>query len=343
LTAYELTSASGPGTIERQIIPELVKPYARTAFHALRGAWPRLRLRVPRRAPTSNCPPIYIIGCGRSGTTLLGELFGTHPMLTYVHEPYHLWAAVEPMTDFMQLYAQGRHHCLLAEGMVTPEAQRRFRRLFSVKLGSTLVEKSPINTMRIGYLNAISPQATFVHIVRDGIEVARSIEHMAMDTRRMAFRPPRNAWWGVGDVKWSALVRDGRAAGYYPDEVGELATDAQFGAYEWLVSILEVHAWRARLGPRLVELRYQDLTDQPSKALKSLTESLSLTCPVDWVEQAAARVRSARSWQENEPLRLPDHMRLDFNDRQVAFNFEGRASELELVPLANESWSNFVA
>ena len=95
-------------------------------------------------------------------------------MLTYVHEPYHLWAAVEPMTDFMQLYAQGRHHCLLGEGMVTPEARRRFRRLFSAELGSTLVEKSPINTMRIGYLNAISPQATFVHIVRDGIEVARS-------------------------------------------------------------------------------------------------------------------------------------------------------------------------
>ena len=149
----------------------------------------------------------------------------------------------------------------------------------------------------------------------------------------MAFRPPRNAWWGVGDVKWPALIRDGRAAGYYPDEVGELTTDAQLGAYEWLVSILEVDAWRARLGPRLVELRYQDLTDRPSKTLKSLTESLSLTCPEEWVEQAAARVRAANSWQESGPLRLPPRMRLDFNDRQIAFNFEGRASELELVLL----------
>ena len=244
---YEKPPHLAPGTIERQVVPELVKPYARTAFHALRGAWARLRVRMPRRVPEPS-PPIFLIGCGRSGTTLLGELFAAHPELSYVHEPYHLWAAVEPMTDFLQLYAHGRHHCLLAEEMVTPESRRRFNCLFSAKLGSTLVEKSPINAMRIGYLNAVSPEATFVHIVRDGVEVARSIERMALTTRRMAFRPPRNAWWGVGEVKWRALIRDGQAAGYYPDEVGELTTDVQLGAYEWLVSILEVDAWRGQVG-----------------------------------------------------------------------------------------------
>ena len=97
-----------------------------------------------------------------------------------------------------------------------------------------------------------------MHIVRDGIDIASSIEPMAMITKKMAFRSPLNAWWGVDDTKWSALIRDGRASGYYPDEVCELATDAQLGAYEWLVSIREVDAWRGRLGPRIVELRYQD-------------------------------------------------------------------------------------
>jgi len=118
-----------------------------------------------------------------------------------------------------------------------------------------------------------------MHILRDGIDVASSIERTAMITKRMAFRPPLNAWWCVDDVKWSALIRDGRASGYYPEEVCELVTDAQLGAYEWLVSIREVDAWRGQLGPRLVELHYQDLTDQPHKTLRTLTDSLSLTCP----------------------------------------------------------------
>jgi hypothetical protein len=331
---YQSPSHSAHDTMERPITPELVRPFARTAHHALLGVQARLRASVPRTVPEHNRPPIFLIGCGRSGTTLLGQLFATHPVVSYLHEPYHFWAAVEPMTDFLQLYSHGEHHCILTDELLTARAQRRFGRLFSVKSGLTLLEKSPINAMRIGYLNAISPDAIFVHIMRDGIDVVHSIELVALTTKRMAFRSPLNAWWGVGDVKWSALIRDGRASGYYPDEVCELATDAQLGAYEWLVSIREVDAWRGRLGPRLVELRYQDLTDQPRKTLRSLTDSLSLTCPEEWIEQAAAQVRPPKSWEGDKPLMLPRHMCTDFNDWQAAFDFKGRVSEL--APMSDD-------
>jgi hypothetical protein len=320
---------SAPDTMERPIATEFARPFARTAFHALRGVRARLGACVQWPATVDNRPPIFLIGCGRSGTTLLGQLFSTHPMVRYLHEPYHFWAAVEPKTDFLQLYSRGEHHCILTEEFLTPIAQRRFRCLFSTKSGVTLLEKSPINAMRIGYLNAISPGATFVHIVRDGTEVARSIERIAMLTQKMAFRSPRNAWWGVGDAKWSALIRDGQESGYYPDEVCELATDSQLGAYEWLVSICEVDAWRGRLGPRLVELRYQDLTYQPRKTLQSLTDSLSLTCPEEWIEQAITQVEPPKSSQGDKPLMLPQHMCADFNDWQAAFDFKGRS---ELAP-----------
>ena len=329
---YQRAFRSAPDTLERPVTPELVRPYARTALHALRGVQARLGARVQRPMPEDSRPPIFLIGCGRSGTTLLGQLFSTHPTVRYLHEPYHFWAAVEPKTDFLQLYSRGEHHCILTEELLTPRAQRRFRCLFATKSGVTLLEKSPINAMRIGYLNAISPRATFVHIVRDGIDVARSIERIAMLTQRMAFRSPRNAWWGVGDVKWSALIRDGRASGYYADEVGALTTDAQLGAYEWLVSIREVDAWRGRLGPRLVELRYQDLTDQPRKTLQSLTDSLSLTCPEGWLEQAAAQVQPSKSWAGDKPLMLPRQICADFNTWQAAFDFKGR-SELAPMPV----------
>jgi hypothetical protein len=160
--------------------------------------------------------------------------------------------------------------------------------------------------------------------VRDGVDVARSIERFAAVTRKMVFRPAINDWWGVGDAKWTALALDGRAAGYYPEEVGQLTTHAQRGAYEWLLSMREVDAWRTSLGPRYVELRYPDLTDDPRGSLRFIMDSFGMPSPEWWLQSAEARVRPARSHQ-GSALILPDGMRADFNGFQARFGFEGRA------------------
>jgi CelD/BcsL family acetyltransferase involved in cellulose biosynthesis len=320
-----METTARPEAPQRPLTPERFRPAARTAYYAARGARQRVRARVPLRLAANAGPPLFLIGCGRSGTTLLGELFGMHPGVRYLYEPYDLWAGIQPVTDFLQLYARGEHHCLLDASSVTDRARRRFRRLMSAPRGKTLIEKSPINAMRVGYLDALAPDARFVHITRDGIDVARSIERVAAVTKRMAFRPPLNDWWGVGDVKWAALERDGRAACYYPHELERLTTDAQRGAYEWLVSLREVAAWRAWLGPRLYEFRYADLTDRPRETLQAVMTWVGLPCPAEWLEPAADRVSPARSWQ-GEPLILPEEMCADFNSHQESFGFGGRAA-----------------
>ena len=37
--------------------------------------------------------PVFLIGCGRSGTTILGERVDRHPPVTYLYEPRAPWAA----------------------------------------------------------------------------------------------------------------------------------------------------------------------------------------------------------------------------------------------------------
>jgi hypothetical protein len=315
-------TSSGP---ERPLTKELFRPLARTVFYTLRSATPRIRARMPVANPPDGQSPIFIIGCGRSGTTLLGELFEKHPDISYRYEPNNLWAAVDPITDFLQLYSHGEGRCLLDASSVTPGAQLRFRRLMSAPTGLTLAEKSPVNALRIDYLESLAPDARYVHIVRDGVDVARSIEKLAKVTRKMAFRPPLNDWWGVGDAKWDILKLDGQRAGYYPEEALQLTTDAQRGAYEWLFSLREIEARCARLGSRFVEFRYQDLTEYPRETLQTTMKALGLDCPSSWLDEAAAEVSPPRGGKHGKPLVLPPEMCSDFNMLQEKFEFSGRA------------------
>jgi sulfotransferase family protein len=317
------TNDSCGDTLERPLAPERLRYLIRTPFYGLRGARARILARLPA-VSRPNRASIFIIGCGRSGTTLLGELFAAHPSVKYLYEPYHRWAAMEPTTDFLHLYSRGEHHCLLGATSVTKTAQRRFKRVMPVPAHLTFVEKSPINALRIGYLNAIAPGSYFVHIARDGIDVVQSIERVAAVTRRMVFRPPLNEWWGVGDAKWSALKQDGQASGYYPDEVSQLTTDAQRGAYEWMLTLHEVENWRERLGSRFVELRYQDLIEDPKTILEMVMKSVQLSCPRWWLEQAASKVASPRT-PAGMTLILPEQMCAEFNNLQASFGFSGRA------------------
>jgi Sulfotransferase family len=299
----------------------------RTLYHETLAVEARILAGLRPIAGREVREPIFIIGCGRSGTTLLGRLLSFHPEVKYLFEPNHLWAAIEPATDYLQIYSRGEHHCLLGSSSVTASARRRFNRLLSTPQGITLVEKNPINALRIGYLNALAPNARFVHIVRDGIAVAFSIEKMAATTKRFAFRPPVNDWWGADNTKWAMLRNDARAAGYYGDVVDQLQADAQRGAYEWIVSVREAEMWRARLGSRFLTIRYQDLGEDPEPELRELLTTLGLSCPGPWLKEACGLVRAPTDKQP-APLALPGQMQIDFNNLQKSFGFLGRATRL---------------
>jgi hypothetical protein len=326
-----------PAKQQRSLVPERLRPFARTTYYAAWAVRARVLARAWWRSPLHDPASIFIVGCGRSGTTLLGDVLAKHPTVLYRYEPYPRWAAIEPATDCLQLYSRGEHHCLLDASAVTPTARGRFRRLMSPPTGLALVEKSPINALRLGYLDTITPAARFVHIVRDGTDVASSIQLKAAVTRKMAFRPALNDWWGVGGAKWPALRRDGVAAGYYAAEVGQLTTDAQRAAYEWLLSLREVDAWRERLGSRLVELRYVDLIDDPRTTIAAVAESVGLSCPADWLAEATSLVRRPATRRPSEPLILPRQMCADFNSFQARFVFAGRAIASEHPQMASHA------
>src|SRR5205823_12621759 len=111
--------------------------------------------------------PVFLTGCGRSGTTILGTALSQHRMVTYLNEPRQLWVRCYPQTDIWSGEASQRKGALvLTAAACAWRRNRQLRSLFARAVVSgrpRLIEKLPINNFRLGFIRAVFPDAFFVH------------------------------------------------------------------------------------------------------------------------------------------------------------------------------------
>ena len=228
--------------------------------------------------------PVFVVGCGRSGTTLLGTLLGAHPDVVYLNEPRQLWAQ-DPRTN---VWWPGAGRIVLTGDDLALETAAALRRRFAARVaaggGRRLVEKTPINAFRIGYVHALCPDARFVHLLRDGRAVAASIA-------RLASAPPgpsgRRGWprrrarrsspggFGAQDMKWQ-MLRDLAASEAIDATVAD-GDMARRGLVEWRLAVTFARRSLAGIDPsRWTEVRYEDLVGAPAVTVAALQRAVEL-------------------------------------------------------------------
>jgi hypothetical protein len=232
----------------------------------------------------------FILGCGRSGTTVLGTVLGHHPAITYYFEPQARWAMVDPRTDIWNRFCPWRQGGLVGETTASLRASRRFTRIFP-GVTARVLDKSPDGVFRLGFLLALDPDARFVHIVRDGAEAAQSIAKRAEESFPLLAGHTYNGWWGVDEGKWGFLCRVANTRGYLGKETAAASTEFERGLCEWLLALNEIGIYRDTLGDRLLEVKYSDLVSDPRTVLERVASFLEVDLDKEWLEKASSVVR----------------------------------------------------
>ncbi len=183
-------------------------------------------------------PAVFLVGCPRSGTTLLQRIVDAHPQIAITHE--QCWLARYFKKEIG----------LTPEGLVTPDLipsllqHKRFHKLgvgreeLERLLGSgervsyaSLVtelfnrygkakrkglvgDKCPSYVREVPTLHALWPKAKFVHLIRDGRDVALSIHNWSKPDR-ITVRLVHCAEDDVSTAAlyWKRFVQAGREAG----------------------------------------------------------------------------------------------------------------------------------
>ena len=177
--------------------------------------------------------PVFITGCGRSGTTILGETLSHHPSIAYLNEPRDIWEQVLPQSDIWSAEAIRNGKLYIDETSITEQNQTSLTNRFSSAIDAAgrqrLVEKLPENSFRMRFIEAVFPDAMFIHIIRDGREVARSIAQ-ACSANRFTEAP----WYGIQDAKWQLIRNYCQSTLAYRNLSSLCYSDYERGLLEWL-------------------------------------------------------------------------------------------------------------
>ena len=248
--------------------------------------------------------PIYIVGTGRSGSTILGVLFYVHPDCGFLNEPKAMWHAIYSHEDLIGSYSRNEAFYRLDEREASHSVQERALRLFGFYLFVTrahrVVDKYPEMIFRIPFIRAIFPDARFIFLIRNGYDTLQSIASWSLKNRKRNGNEVHD-WWGVNRRKWRLLVEqiaiEDVDLSLNIDEIMQFERQEDMAAVEWILSMREGLRNLARWPDVVYPLRYENLTQNPRQELEKLAEFCDLPGDDDFFHYAERVLISVRPRQ----------------------------------------------
>lgn len=221
--------------------------------------------------------PIFILGTGRSGTTILGIVLSMHRDVGFLNEPKAMWHAIYPDEDVNGSYSRGMAHYRLDAGDVSDEVKHNAHRLFgaylAVVFSKRLVDKYPELVFRVPFVRQIFPDAQFVFLVRNGWDTCASIDKWS-DRCGKQKNGEVHDWWGVDRRKWKLMLSELIEPDAYFDGIKEAAYSfdrhTDMAALEWVVTMREGMRRMRENGEAIRMIRYEDLVETPRQTLAEI-------------------------------------------------------------------------
>ena len=245
---------------------------------------------------TDSHPAPFVVGVGRSGTTLLRLMLDAHPELTIPPETHFAPELIEAAGkrraspdalveivvsqrqwgDFGLDADELRHRLSAIDPLDASTALRAFYGLYAERVGKPRWgDKTPIYVEHMRQIQSALPEARFVHLIRDGRDVALSRIRRALDEPPSVSRMAKAWSKRIEAARRQAQELDHYLELRYEDLVADTETTlrqvCEFVDLDYEAAMLDYHE---HAGERLSEMA-GDLPAQGGKALRPGSERLA--------------------------------------------------------------------
>jgi hypothetical protein len=153
-----------------------------------------------------------------------------------------------------------------------------------------VLNKSPNNTVRLDFLNAVFPDAVWIHVIRDGRAVVNSlIRGLPADWETAdRFKPWRervNPFPGVKPPNWRSILRN---------------DPLEQHALQWREVLDYALTLEKTLGLSIYHLKYKDLCDDPRARMREIYHHADLTVNDEILESLPEKLENRNyKWRDN--------------------------------------------
>ena len=228
--------------------------------------------------------PILIVGAPRSGTSLLYSILRASSRLAHwPGEAHEVWEA--DLHPALRGWVSGEATAADA----TPRVRARIRRSFFLTTGRRrrLIDKTPRNSLRIPFVEAVLPGALYVVLKRDGRDNVNSLINAWRTPGYRTYRLPQpHSIPGVDPAWWKFVLY----AGWRDDVTGPLEAVC---ARQWISCNESVLDALEGIEPtRWTVVRYEDLVAAPETEVARLVEFLDIPYEAKLGQRASAVART---------------------------------------------------
>ena len=240
-----------------------------------------------------------IVGSGRCGSTMLQKMMTLHPNIFvfnethYIPKLYELFGLVEQdPRDMLEVVRRTYHVTDLNTVVIPSSIENYFKgcekmtiRQFCDHLGIALAllenkviwaDKTPDYGMFMGLIQSLWPECKFIHIMRNGIDVALSMSH----------HPGYRLMVCANELAWPNLSYNN----YYKNVNVENRPFSNYFDF-WVSRTVRIKDEAKRLNSNsYIEITYEDLCSKTSLILESLVKFLQINTDIDWTEQCTSMI-----------------------------------------------------
>lgn len=238
------------------------------------------RIKISLRFPFSllnneslSSNPIFIVGCPRSGTTILFTIFRkSSELLSLKQESHWIWEYYHPPSQ-REDYSQ-----VLEAHDITEKSKNYIRACYRAAFGGNRwVDKNPTNSLRVPAIKEIFPDAKIVRIFRNGPDTINSLINTWRNSEKfIGFKVPKNLEIeGYNRQKWVHLLPPGWRK-YTNSSLEKVC------AFQWIsTNEALVEAKESIAAKDWVDIKYENLVLEPEKSIQKIFGQLQLDYNTD--------------------------------------------------------------